>query len=962
MKNIYDCIFILLVIVSNAFGQSKHQEFELFTKQERVSIVYDKNGSSLDSISAYLLAEDIFRVTSYRPLVTTDKNKPKGNLIAIGEIDSDFISELIKPMPLPKNFKHQKESFHLRLVSNALSAGKTTLVIAGTDPRGTAYGTFYLSEKIGVSPWYWWADVPVKKQDQLVIEQPDHFSKEPSVEFRGIFLNDEDWGLQPWAKHTFEPDLGDIGPKTYSKIFELLLRLKANTIWPAMHPSTKAFFHYPGNPEMAKAYQIVIGSSHAEPMLRNNVDEWDKKKMGAFNYLSNQEKVNEYWETRVKEAKDQDAIYTLGMRGIHDSGMEGVSGIEEATNNLQKVITNQRALLKKHNSLALKDIPQVFTVYKEVLDIYDYGLQLPEDISIMWTDDNYGYIRRLGNEEEQSRKGGSGVYYHASYWGRPHDYQWLSTTHPALIREEMIKAYHANSKKIWILNVGDLKPAEYNIQFFLDMAYDIEKFKAPDYVQEHNKDFYTSIFGKDIGKRMSDIKLQYYDLAFERKPEFMGWSQTEPTTEIDTTAYTSFSWGDELSKRIEKYNQLEEQVDKVQTQIDVPSHDAFFQLVYYPVKGASFMNKKFLYRDLALKYSKQNRLVAKAKKKLSHSYHDSIRYITHQYNDEIAEGKWKGMMDMAPRELPVFDKPDISIDFKNSSELVEIAVENHSEEKKLELPTFYQNSSKTHFFDIYLKKPSKVNWSIDKIPNWLKLNRTKGKLNESDNAQQRVRVEMDWLKWQQAKMPKQSHFFVNWGNQKEKIELKIYSYEVPSTEKPLFTEQNGIVSIYAEHPSEQENQGSHKWQKIPGLGYSGNLMQASPTVGKPLDTLDIETDSPFLQYDIYTKSSSDSAELVLSALPTHPLTSEHKMRIGVQWNDEAITIVDFKTIGRSEVWKQNVLRNLAKASLPLQIKTNGKQSLKIYMIDQGVALDFIYINLNGQDLAYSLLPETRLKK
>jgi hypothetical protein len=959
-------IFYLLMLffIQQASGQildSQMKRFELFSKNKEAVILYDKNGSSLDSITAYLLSEDILKVTGEKPKVTTDKNEVEGNVIIIGALESDFISSFVKAVDVPNDFRNRKESYLYKILTSPFSASNKALIIAGTDARGTAFGVFDLSAKIGVSPWYFWADVPVQKKEEIIIEQEDFFSKEPSVEFRGIFLNDEDWGLQPWAAKTFEPETGDIGPKTYSKIFELLLRLKANAIWPAMHPSTKAFFYYPGNPEMAEKYHIVVGSSHAEPMLRNNVDEWEKDSMGDFNYLSNEDNVYQYWEERVKQSKDQDAIYTLGIRGIHDSGMEGVKNMEEATQVLSKVLKDQRKLLENNIDKPITEVPQAFTVYKEVLGLYDHGLDLPEDITIMWTDDNYGYTRRLSNEEERARAGGGGVYYHASYWGRPHDYQWLSTTHPGLIREEMVKAYKTNSKKMWILNVGDLKPAEYNMQLFMDMAYNIEKFNDPEYLHEHMTSFYNSIFGKEIGANISDLKSEYYKLAFERKPEFMGWSQTEPTTGIKTTAYDPFSWGDEINTRISKYNKLEKQAEQIKKQIGETSQDAFFQLVYYPIKGASFMNKKFLYRDLSIKYSKQNRLIAKEYRDLSNVYYDSIAFLTHQYNTEIAGGKWKGIMDMAPRKLPVFEKPKIPVHLnENSLEVAGISIENTSEKENLVLPTFYENSVQTHFFDLYLKTPVGVSWSLNKIPAWLTLNKTKGNLSDGMGAQQRILVGIDWDKWRKGKKLKQSDLEVKIGKQKYQLQLKVNTYDLPETNKNIFIEQNGVVAIYAENYSDKADLGELKWQRISGLGYSDNLIQTVPVTEKPLDTLHLQNKSPYLEYSIYTESITNSGELILTALPTHPLTNDHSVRIGVQWNDEPIKIVDFRTYGRSEEWKQNVLRNLARKSVPVKVSRAGEQILKIYMIDEGVALDFIYLKLKDIQLPYSLLPETRI--
>lgn len=965
-------IYIMLIcFVQNTIGKDqkadpivnqnnkRNTSFEIYTSTEKAAIVYNKEGSSLDSISAYLLAEDIYRATGCKLKVSKGIQNKKQNLIVIGELGSDFISGFLKSTAVNQQFKNQKESYLHKVIKDP-NTSKKVFVIAGTDPRGTAYGVFEISKKIGVSPWYWWADAPVKKKEELILDINNFHSKAPSVEFRGIFLNDEDWGLQPWAAKTFEPEVGDIGPKTYAKIFELLLRLKANTIWPAMHPSTKAFFHYPGNPKMARLYHIVVGSSHAEPMLRNNVDEWDKKSMGSFNYLTNKQNVVNYWEERVKEARKLDAVYTLGMRGIHDSGMEGVDGIEEATANLQNVINDQRDMLTKYNHKALEEIPQVFTVYKEVLNLYDYGLDLPEDITIMWTDDNYGYIRRLSNKEERKRKGGSGVYYHTSYWGRPHDYQWLNSTPPTVIWSEMKKAYATGSKKIWVLNVGDLKPSEYNIDLFMNMAYNMEAFQTSETVNSHMTSFYSSIFG-ETGADIAQLKSQYYNLAFERKPEFMGWSQTEPTTPIDTTAYTPFAWGDEINSRINSYQKLENKVKLLQSQINSEAKDAFFQLVYYPVKGASYMNKKFLYRDLAIKYASQGRLAADQFKELSSSYYDSIMNITAQYNNDISNRKWKHIMSMAPRDLPVFHKPEIILPESSHDEIIAgISVEQASNKELYELPVFYKQLPRTHFIDLFLKKPQETNWKISSSPDFLNVNTTKGTLTRS-KSMQRIHVSIDWKKWQDNKTPKEASFTVQIGKESYPINLHIKSLILPNTDDNIFIPDNEIVVIYAENYSHKTNKGELAWEKISGLGHSGNVMLASPVTEMPIDTLQLDENAPVLTYDIFIDEiPKKRASLILNALPTHPITNKHSVRLGVQWNNGPIKIVDFRTYGRSDQWKQNVLKNTATEEIPISIKNKGKNSLKLYMIDQGVAVDYMYLNLDEQKIPYSLLPETKL--
>ncbi|WP_347840310.1 glycosyl hydrolase 115 family protein [uncultured Draconibacterium sp.] len=528
------------------------------------------------------------------------------------------------------------------------------LIIAGSDIRGTVFGIFELQEKMGISPWKWWADVrPVKKEKITIDLYSAGKPQGPSVQFRGIFLNDEDWGLQPWAAQTFEPETNDIGPKTYEKIFQLLLRLKANTIWPAMHPSTKAFFSIPGNREMAEKYHIFVGSSHAEPMLRNNVDEWDKKKYGAFNYFTNKEQVKSYWQGRLDEATKGDYIFTMGMRGVHDSGMEGNATQEEKIEILNDIISDQREMLETTLKKPVEEIPQAFIPYKEVLYLYNNGLKVPEDITLVWSDDNYGYIRRFSNEDEQARKGGGGVYYHLSYWGRPHDYLWLSTTQPGLIWYEMTRAYQNGAKKMWIANVGDIKPAEYNMEFFLDLAWDIVSISEKT-IKKHLQDWSCREFGKEIGNDIADVKEEYYRLAMLRKPEYMGWSQTEPTTRTWLSEFSSAN-NNELQRRIDAYKALYEKAENIKQNVPTEKYDAYFQLVEYPVKGAALMNYKFLHAKQAFLEEKQEKKDILNTKSLE--AFNEIKKLTKQYN-ALADGKWNKMMEMKPRNLPVFSMPE----------------------------------------------------------------------------------------------------------------------------------------------------------------------------------------------------------------------------------------------------------------------------------------------------------------
>lgn len=947
-----------------SIAELKAADFIIVDKNVRACIVYDGAGSAIDSITAHLLAEDIHRVSGYLPSVFNNLSQAKGYVIVIGNLQSKLIKNFIgSSSSINKNLNGKWECYELKIVDKPLQNIDKALLIVGSDNRGTAYGVFDVSEKIGVSPWYWWADVVPKKHKELSLDFDEYISSPPSVKFRGIFLNDEDWGLQPWAAKTFEPETNDIGPKTYAKIFELLLRLKANLIWPAMHPSTKAFYHYPGNKKVAADYCIVIGSSHAEPMLRNNVGEWNEKTMGAFNYITNKQKVYNYWEERVKESGENDAVYTLGMRGVHDSGIEGVKSSAEAVPLLDGIIKDQREMLQKYIHKNIADIPQVFTVYKEVLEIYESGLKIPDDVTIVWPDDNYGYIQRLSDEQEQKRSGGSGIYYHASYWGRPHDYLWLSTTHPSLIREEMMKAYDAKANKLWVLNVGDLKPCEYNIQMFLDMAYNAEPFKDSRYVKSHMLSWITKIFGNENVESIQNILWQYYQLAFERRPEFMGWSQTEPTTKTNYTAYNHFNYGDEAQKRIDNYDELEKQVKQLQKKINANDADAFYELVYYPVVCSSLMNKKFLYRDKSFLYAKQNRQSAYDYTLWSQDSYDNIAKETEFYNNNLANGKWKNIMSMKPRDLPVYQPPVLSKIVIDTFSIWSIAPEGDSSlvsKVEMTLPKFNSLIRNKYFIDIFLSGEKTINWTTSTSQNWIKLSQQSGTLYpEAGKNQSRIWVDIDWSNGPKNDVLNGAIVFKS-GN--KQMTLKVAADNLQNAELQNykgFVENNGYVSIFASNYSRQINSGKNKWEIIDDLGHTGRSIETSVDDKFIFSGNDKFTaTTPCVEYDFYTLTST-SAEINIYSLPTFPLIKNHSMRYAVSVDNDVPKMVDFKTVGRTEEWKQNVLSNQAIRKFKTQFLNKGKHVLKIYMIDPGVILDRITIDLGGLRNAYSTIPETK---
>jgi hypothetical protein len=600
--------------------QAADGAFPLVSGATAARIVTDPADFKVVSIAAQCLAEDIERVTGRKPgfegktaviIGTIGKSKLIDGLVASGKLDV-------------RGIQGKWESFVTATVPDPMPGVSAGLVIAGSDRRGTAFGVFDLSETIGVSPWVWWADVAPQHRESLYLGSGARVQGSPAVKYRGIFINDEDWGLQPWAAKTFEPETKDIGPKTYAKVCELLLRLKANYLWPAMHPSTKAFNFYPANKTVADDYAIVMGSSHAEPMLRNNVDEWDKAVYGEWDYEKNRDGVLKYWEQRVKENGRFENIFTIGMRGLHDSAMPGGGTTADKVARLQRAIDDQQAMLAREVNKNVDQVPQAFVPYKEALILYQNGLKVPDHATLVWPDDNHGFIRQLSTPEERKRSGGGGVYYHISYWGDPADYLWLCTAPPALIWEEMSKAWENGARDIWVLNIGDIKPGEIGMEFFLRMAWN------PDAWNEKAQNVFLSDwaarnFGKEYAAEITAIMDEYYRLNFPAKPEH-----------LLKVAFTD-NYG-EKATRLKRFAALVEKTDTLFQKLPAAKKDAFYETTVYPVRGSALMNEKYLGQNPA-------------------EAHEKIQAETKTYNEQIAGGKWKYMMSSAPRKLAVFQKP-----------------------------------------------------------------------------------------------------------------------------------------------------------------------------------------------------------------------------------------------------------------------------------------------------------------
>lgn len=553
-----------------------------------------------------------------------------------GEDVADVLGSVLSPAG------KSKSKIVIRNAGKGAAQGFTVAVrdgrvfVTGNDAQGTAYGILELSRMLGVSPWKWWADSRPARRDSWTMARDTSFSQAPAVEWRGIFINDEDNGLCPWAWQTHDPAgvKGRIGPKTHERIFQLMLRLRANVFWPAMHNCSRPFFTIDGNREMADKYGIVIGTSHCEPMMRSTPGEWSVSKAGEYNYVTNRRRVLGFWEERVREVAGSNCFYTIGMRGIHDTGMEGVTTLGGQRAALQQVIDDQRVLIARHVDRDASRVPQVFIPYKEVLPVYKAGLRVPDDVTLMWCDDNYGYVRHQPTAAERARSGGNGLYYHFSYWGRPQTHVWLPSVPPSLARAELMRAYDGGIQKLWVLNVGDIKPNEYLVEYGLDMAWDASVLHDTD-CRRHLSRWAAREFGPGLGPLAAGLLERYYALVYRCRSEFLGHTRVE---EADGRwkRVSDLPWTDEeVLAHLDETEAMVAGLGRVAQLMPRELRDSWFELVEYPVRAYAAMARKMLCGQLARH--------GKAAWSEARKGHGEIFELTDRYHGMLG-GKWNRMM------------------------------------------------------------------------------------------------------------------------------------------------------------------------------------------------------------------------------------------------------------------------------------------------------------------------------
>ncbi|MEO8171507.1 MAG: glycosyl hydrolase 115 family protein [Sediminibacterium sp.] len=637
--------WLLLPVVLLSLSQLCAQQFITEKKENSgfsitganaATLIFDDKDHWLVQKAASLLQTDIESVSGKKPTLQNTVSAAGKNAIIIGSADqSSLIAQLVKNKKIKTdNLQGKWEAYQLQVVANPFPGIDNALVIAGSDKRGTAFGVFELCKQIGVSPWNWWADVPVKKKKEIYVTKGTNITDNPSVKYRGIFINDEAPAFSGWTKEKF----GGVNHLVYEKIFELLLRLKSNYLWPAMWGNAFADDDTL-NPVLADKYGIVISNSHHEPMLRAQ-QEWKRYGKGAWNYQTNDTVLRAFWKKGIENMRSHESVISMGMRGDGDMPMTQGSNIAL----LEKIVADQRKIISEVTGKPASAIPQSWALYKEVQDYYDKGMRVPDDVTLLLCDDNWGNIRKLPRVTDAPRKGGYGIYYHFDYVGGPRNYKWLNTNPIPRVWEQMHLAYEYGVKDIWVVNVGDIKPMEFPISFFLDYAWAPDRIKATD-LKKYTEKWAAGQFGSKYAVEIAEILSKYAKINGRRKPEL-----------LDANTYSLANYH-EAETVVKEYNALLVKAEKINTDLPAEYQDAFFQLVLHPVKACANLHELYLNVALNKFYVSKKALAANAAADKVKELYITDSLISLQYNT-LANGKWSHMMDQTHIGYTYWQQPN----------------------------------------------------------------------------------------------------------------------------------------------------------------------------------------------------------------------------------------------------------------------------------------------------------------
>lgn len=945
----------IILVTSLLFVTLKStQAQELITTQNRPGAFPIDNGIQASSIwvdpqdffvvrkAATLFSGDIRRVTGHRPVVRHRLPSSAGNLIIIGTLDSSSaIGELIRRGKIhPDGLRGKWEAYQIQVVSQPFPGIGKALVIVGSDRRGTAYGVFTLSRQMGVSPWYWWADVPVKKKKRVYVKAGTYYYGPPAVKYRGIFINDEAPALSGWVQEKF----GGFNHQFYEKVFELLLRLRANYLWPAMWGS--AFNNDDTlNPVMASKYAIVMGTSHQEPM-NQATEHWRRQHAGAWNYQTNDSVLRDFWRKGIQNMDHRETVVTIGMRGDGDKPMSEKSNIAL----LERIVHDQRKIIAQVTGKPAAKTPQDWALYKEVQNYYDQGMRVPDDVTLLFSDDNWGNIRRLPALKDSARPGGFGIYYHFDYVGGPRNYKWINTNQISRVYEQMHLAYQYHARRIWIVNVGDIKPMEFPISFFMDYAFDADHW-TPDRFRHYALQWATAQFGHRYAPEIAGILKKYTRYNSRRKPELLS-----PHT-------YSLAHYREAVRVVAQYDSICGEAKSIYAGLPAAYKPAFYQLVLFPVAASDNLNK--LYVTIA-----RNRLYATEGRASTNLMADSARtlfmkdsLLSHYYNKVLENGRWDHFMDQthigytywqqppynqmpAVRTITLPDKTQMGISVSGTQDWWPQSSHPAS------LPRFNSWQKNPYDITIFSRGSRPVSYTLRADKPWIQLSAHTGKTS----TQAKIAVTIDWSK-APGDSARGTITVSGPGISDLRIAVTTFNPVLPAGTSG-FIESDRYLSMEASHYTAATNTPSVHWQIIPGLGRTLSGVTTWPTTVPPSVP---GPGSPCLQYRFYLFDMGQ-AQIKTYLSPTLDFLHQGGLRFGLSMDDEPPVVTHLQADSSRAAWSRSVSNNITISGATFHVHHPGWHTLKFWRIDPGVVLQKITINLGGVKASYLGPPESHLIK
>ncbi|MCH7396604.1 glycosyl hydrolase 115 family protein [Belliella sp. DSM 107340] len=909
--------------ISNILSSTPSLHSFKLVEEVATPIVFD-GGDEGVLIAVENLRKDINAVTGKTPDLLKD-GVDKKTVVIIGELgQSKLIDKLVKDGKINvSSLANKWETFQIQTIQNPFPDVDQALVIVGSDKRGTIFGIYELSKQIGVSPWYWWADVPIEEKSSIYINHGVYSKGTPAVKYRGIFINDEAPALSGWTHEKF----GGFNHKFYQNVFELILRLQGNYLWPAMWG--RAFYDDdPLNGPLADKFGIVIGTSHHEPLMRAHA-EWSKYGEGDWNYQTNKEVLQDFWRKGMERQGNMESTVSLGMRGDGDEPMSEENNIAL----LEQIIDDQRKIIEEVTGKPASETPQFWALYKEVQEYYDKGMRVPDDITLLLCDDNWGNVRKLPEIGAKPRKGGYGMYYHFDYVGGPRNYKWINTNPLPKIWEQMNRTYKHGVDELWVVNVGDIKPMEFPISFFLDFAWNPDAIPASA-VADYTKTWAAAQFGEEFSSQISELLSGFGKLSGRRKPEL-----------LDQRTY-SVHYYEEMESVSKEWKDLEALTDFVKSKLEDKYHAAFYQLVEHPITASANLHR--LYESTALNhlYFEQGRILTNKMADEVKSYFENDSLISDFYNNKLLDGKWSHMMDQThigytswqePRRNRIPELKNLELSESGSLGVaISQSTSFYPEEKVLKSIALSPYDVQKMNLELFNRGKKPVDFKIKSKLNWLKIQTESGKIDD----QLIVPVMVDW-----SKAPKGKHIAkieITSGRDKVEVQIPINNHEIADTFSG-FVESYGVVSMEADHFTAKHEVNPVRWQIINDLGKTGNAIMASPEIS----FTDIDTvQGSYLVYDVWLEEGGEFEVSVMTNPSLNYLNLEKGLQYGIAVNDEELVLVSIhenERMRRWDTWVTNSI-NLTKRKLKFE---KGHNQLKVFLVNSGVVFQKIIIDAGG---------------